>query len=128
MSLKIDGIRKLIAEDKRSSERLKIPANVFYASALWYPVWTGPITVDDIGGDGLRFTIAEKLEKSSRLKLKIIFPGRAIDPIVVPARIVWTKTTQDERCQIGVQFYKMNPQDRSRYVAYICDRILLKYL
>ena len=127
MTNKIEGIRKLIADDQRSSERLKLPVKIFYSPATWYPVWTGPVTVDDIGGDGLKFTTGTKLDKDSKLKLKIVFPGPGAEPIVVTGHIVWSKD-EGTRHSAGVKFYRMNALDRRRYVEYICDRILLKFL
>jgi hypothetical protein len=124
---RIEGIRELIAGDKRYSERLKLPVKIFYSPVTWYPVWTGPITVDDIGGGGLKFTTHETIEHNARLKIKIIFPGRDVEPIVVVGQVVWNSAS-DNRKQLGIKFYKMRPHDRTQYVQYLCDRILLKYL
>jgi hypothetical protein len=128
MVLDIDGIRKLITDERRTSERLVLPVKIFYSSALWYPVWTGPITVDDVGGNGLKFTSPEKIDRQAKLKIKIIFPGKPVEPIVTVGDVVWTKAAGHDRAQVGIRFHKMSVADRRRYVEFICDNILLKFL
>ncbi len=63
-------IKELLSGDRRKSERLSLPLQVFY-SFLSAPDWIGPIPLEDVGGNGLRFKSKSEIQGNTGLKLRI---------------------------------------------------------
>ena len=130
-----DELKDFITKDSRRSERLFIPVNLFYS----YPsstLWIGPQTVEDVGGDGLRFRSKTEIAENTELRLKINLT-REQEPIIFMGKVARceinekTETLPTQNSEgdysIGVKFYKMDHEDRQRYVNFICGKIISKY-
>jgi c-di-GMP-binding flagellar brake protein YcgR len=123
----MDKIVELVYSDKRKGERLYLPLNVFYSlSEDSRPV--GPVVLDNISGGGLKFVSAYALKKNSELYLTInLLDGHK--PIKCKATVSWSQHSYSNNMYyIGVKFSNMAKSDRQRYVSYICEKILTKYL
>jgi len=127
MVSKIQELNKLISSDKRKSERLNLPVRIFYTTSP-DAKWLGPVSVEDIGGNGLRFNSEKKIGEGSEINIKIIFPEKEHPSIIVKASVIWCIKTSRNTYNIGVKFHKMDYADRRRFVEYISDKIMLKYL
>jgi len=132
MGLGIEKIKKLFTKDNRRTERLVLPITMHYSTQNppTESSWIGPIQTGDVGGGGLRFITDKKFKKGTELILRLQLPHHA-DPITVQAEVVWLDKTVKDRepaYSIGVEFRKINAEDRQEYVNFICDKILTNYL
>lgn len=112
--------------EKRKSERLRLPIKVEYA----YPCqakWIKPVSVVDISGYGLNIETVEEININAQLDIKINFPEENMEPIIVRSKVIWC-VKAGAGCHIGIKFGKMNYEDRKRYIEYLSEKILLKYL
>ena len=109
--------------DKRKSDRLKLPIQIFYSSVSQGP-WVGPVDVNDISGGGLSFISPLKLALESQLLFKIVFPEKNNPPIFSTGKVIWLGKSGSCH-KIGISFGKMDLPDRKRYVEYLADKILL---
>lgn len=126
MDIRIHDIREFLSKDKRKNDRLTLPIKILYNFHL-LEEWAGPFSIDDISGHGLKFTVDAKIEKGTLLNLKLLFLDETITPIIVEAKVCWcAKKTQGY--SLGLEFQKMGYADRRRYIEYISEHILLKYL
>ncbi len=124
MNLTVEGLKKLISEDARKSDRLQLPIKISY---LINPQgeWSKAYPVEDIGGNGLKFCSTVPLTAHTAIKVKLFFPEPHLEPIVVKAEVAWSK--HGGKCHhVGVQFKKMQYEERKKFVSYICERIILK--
>lgn len=124
--IRISDVREFISKDKRKSERLAIQVRLLYAYSL-LEEWRGPFLIDDISGQGVRFGSDTMLALGTKLYLKILFSEESMKPIVVESEVCW-RAKKKHGYTIGVKFHKMNDTDRRRYIEYISEKILLKYL
>ena len=136
MSSKKDEIKELLSQDSRRSERLSVPVYLFY-SYLPDTEWIGPQTVEDVGGDGLRFRNRKDIEKNTELRLKINLT-KDPHPLIFKCKVVRCEknlcpeelpaVNKEDKYSVGVKFSKMEHNDRQRYVNFICGKILSSYL
>lgn len=125
MKKKIEEIARLINRDKRQADRLELAVTVYYR----FPGqadWQGPHTAANIGGNGLSFSLAKEIDKHAELDLKIVLPQEPQRPIEVKGEVIWVNPS-DGRYRLGIRFFKMQEDDRRRFVSYICDSILVTY-
>ena len=130
-----DEIRDFISKDSRRCERLSILVNLFY-SYTTSTAWIGPQPVEDVGGDGLRFRSKTEIAENTELRLKINLTGDK-KPIIFMCKVKRCENnvkTEDLPTQntegdysIGVKFFKMDQEDRQRYVNFICGKIISSY-
>jgi c-di-GMP-binding flagellar brake protein YcgR len=126
MGKKIEEIARLLSQDKRESERLGLAVSVYYRSP-GESNWQGPFTAVNIGGNGISFILAKEIAKHTELDLKIVLPQDPQRPIEVRGEVIWANPV-DGRYRLGIRFFKMQEDDRRRFVSYICDNILVTYL
>ncbi|GJQ58833.1 MAG: hypothetical protein SCALA701_16340 [Candidatus Scalindua sp.] len=136
MSSKKDELKELLSQDSRRSERLSVPVYLFY-SYLPDTEWIGPQSVEDVGGDGLRFQNRHSIAKNTELQLKINLT-KDPTPLIFKCSVVRCEeishseqlptAKKEDKFSIGVKFFKMEHNDRQRYVNFICGKILSSYL
>lgn len=136
MNSKKNEIKELLFQDSRRSERLSVPVYLFY-SYLPGIEWIGPQTVEDVGGDGLRFRNGCDIVKNTELQLKINLT-KDPHPLIFKCKVVRCEKNmcsgqipnvkKEDEYSVGVKFYKMEHNDRQRYVSFICEKILSSYL
>lgn len=127
MTAKISDLRRVLSEDKRKSERLQLPVKVAY-SLIPAKKWLKPVSLEDIGADGLKFTCAEKITPGAELNLKITLTDAPENQILVTAGVLRCGKIKPLLYQAAVKFHKMNYGDRQRFVEYLCENILLTCL
>jgi hypothetical protein len=127
MNTKLKELKRLFAQDKRKTDRLRLPIRIFCFPASC-PNWQGPVLIRDISGQGVRFLSVDKLKTGSEVAFKIEFPEFNNPRILVKSKIIWCKELKTGGYEIGVNFNKMELSDRRRYVEYITEKILEKYL
>lgn len=127
MDLETEGISRLLSSDKRKSDRLVIPLALFF-SLPEEQVWNGPLQILDIGGHGLKFASGQSLKTGTELNLKITFPENAQRFIQARAKVAWCKLKCPATYFIGAHITSMQPEDRRRYISYICEKIILTHL
>jgi len=130
-----DEIKDFISKDSRRCERISIPVILFY-SYISGTEWIGPQPVEDVSGDGLRFRSKTEIAENTQLRLKINLTKNH-DPIIFMGKVARCEdnvTTANLPTQnnegdysIGVKFYKMDYEDRQRYVNFICGKIISSY-
>ncbi len=136
MTSKKDEIKELLSQDSRRSERLSVPVYLYY-SYISNTDWIGPQSVEDVGGDGLRFRNEHGIEMDTELRLKINLTNDP-NPLVFNCKVVRCEKNEnpeqlpsaknEDQYSVGVKFYKMEHNDRQRYVNFICGKILSSYL
>ena len=141
MYLDIKKIKKLLAGDKRSCDRLIIPAKISHSTS---PIaeWSWPLDAKNIGGGGVQFKSQQSLKKDKRLKLKIEFPDLTI-PLYINGVVVWCKKEAPKKTAakrkrvskekplhytVGIRFLKSRQQDRQVFVKYLSEKIFTEYL
>ncbi|OPX30414.1 MAG: hypothetical protein B1H08_01795 [Candidatus Omnitrophica bacterium 4484_171] len=126
--MKLDKIKSLVSQDKRKSDRLNLSLRIFYKLPS-SSEWTGPLLVENIGGDGLKLNSKIKLKKDTEINLKIELPHEP-QPITVKGKIVWCreKSPNLSGYSIGIEFSKMHPRDRRKFIKYIGKNILIEQL
>ncbi|MDR4496421.1 MAG: PilZ domain-containing protein [Candidatus Scalindua sp.] len=130
-----DKIKDFISKDSRRCERISIPVNLFYSS-ISDTEWIGPQFVEDVGGDGLRFRSNTEIAENTELRLKMNLTSDDT-PIIFMGKVarcennIKTENLPSQNNEgdysIGVKFYKMDQEDRQRYVNFICGKIVSSY-
>ena len=132
MSEKLDLIKKILARCKRKDERLTLPLIMSHClppSSKWSP----PVMIDNISGGGLKFHSAKRLKSGAKFNAKIDLPNK-LQPISINGKIIWCEKINSKKdpkkplYNIGVEFLKINNQDRHKFVSYLCEEILFQYL
>ncbi len=128
MKSKISEVKEFLLKDKRKSDRLALPIKMAY-TVLPENKWSKPILIEDISGHGIKFIHTKAIDLGTELNLKIILPGgNANKPISVKASTVWCKPANRGTYQIGVNFNKMDSEDRKRFIEYMSDKLLVAHL
>ena len=125
MDDKLKRLKQAIEQDKRKSDRLSLPIEVFF-SLLSSDDWFGPVSIDDISGHGLRFSCDKELDKGSELRLKVISADEP-NPFFALGKVVRCEK-EDTGFMVAIKFENMEHEERRRFVSYMCDKILLHKL
>lgn len=139
MGTKFEKIKKIIDKDKRLCERLELPLKVYYfiESQGEKSDWIGPVLLDNIGGKGFGFHNSIEIPKGSKLSIKILMEND-LEPVFFSGEVVWIKeeiclsSTEDGKdiCvySYGIFMKEKDPKAYQKFVNYISDNILDKYL
>ena len=140
MTSEPNSIRERISNDKRKCERLDLDIRIMYSLAQERnaaDLWEGPFEIDNICGDGLSLGCNKQLERNTELHIKIHLCEES-DPIHCYGKIVWCRERSSSNCvtdlvsepnyALGVQFDEVHEADKKRFVSYISDQILYKYM
>ena len=134
MNLELETIKFYFSRDKRKSERLTLPTNIFHSPPP-YSKWIGPLCVEDIGGGGLCFRGRERFKKNTALKFKVELPQET-RPIILQGKVSWCKVFSASKFPknlqslytVGVRFCKTSYRNRRRFIKYLSEKILMEYL
>ncbi len=118
-------LKKIVSKDKRKSDRVPVSLNIFYSPVSFVgSSWKGPVVIQDLSGNGLRFLSPSLIRKKTRLNIKIVLPG-SNDPVICKSEVSWTKRDAAEQAyQIGVKFNKMEDDQRRRFVGFMFQELL----
>lgn len=123
----VKPIKKLLLQDNRKTDRLTLPLKVWFCLPF-ETQWHGPVSLNDISGNGLQFTSSTLIEKNSQLRLKVDLQDSK-KPIIIPAEVIWSKKLHIPKTfTIGVKFIAIPEQDNDRFVEFLCDHILLAHI
>ncbi len=135
MSSETEDLRKLIAMDRRSADRLALTVKISYCIAN-HTDWIDVRSVDDIGSNGVKITTNQCIRKNTEISLKIFF-SEGNEPIEVKGDSAWAKRmplslgdsgSQEQLYSVGIKFQKMNYKDRQQFMMFISDNILDEFL
>jgi len=115
--------------DRRKADRLSLGINVLYRIPP-SSQWLSPLKLEDIGGNGLKLRVEKRIKKGEELELKLeILPQEFI---CVKGEVVWNKrvkvSSKKLAYKVGIRFYKMKYSERKKFVSYLAEKILDKYL
>ena len=110
-------------EERRKFIRLEVPVDLKYITEGNSA--RKEVTTKDLSCEGLRFTSEEALEKGSSLELNLDIPD-APNPVHVIAKVAWAKrlSTEDgSPFEVGVEFIKIEEDNKNTFLKYLCDLI-----
>ncbi len=110
-------------EERRRFIRLEVPVE------LKYIVTGDPVrkegTTKDLSCEGLRFTDKSKIKEGDLLEINLDVP-HAPNSVHINAKVVWLKklsTEDDSPSDIGVEFTKIEEDNKNTFLKYLCDII-----
>lgn len=110
-------------EEKRQYLRLNIPVEIEYTLSDSQKLCKS--VTKDISALGLRFTSSEELKKGSGLEIKLKLPNIP-NPVHASGRIAWIdKIGTDDAApfDVGVEFLKIEEDNKNTFLKYLCDLI-----
>ena len=110
-------------EEKRKFIRLGVPIDLRYI-VEGDPVRVG-VTTKDVSCEGLRFTSKGGIKEGASLELNLHIPD-APNPVHIKGKVAWTKrlSTEDvSPVEVGVEFTKIEEDNKNTFLKYICDLI-----
>jgi len=141
MKPKFMFLKEIIEKDKRKCERLILPLQVFYAlqpsGQNPSPQWQGPFALDNISGNGLSFIVNQFLVEGTTLNLQVHYSSQE-EPIIMIGKIMRCQLEQPDPSSgpgedslgyiLGLHIYKTKKGDRKKFINFISDNILDKYM
>ena len=110
-------------EERRKFIRLEVPVD------LKYIVEGNPerreVTTKDLSCEGLRFTGEGEVKQGALIELNLSIPG-APNPVHVDGKVAWIKriSTQDNSpLEVGIEFTKIEEDNKNTFLKYLCDLI-----
>ena len=117
-------LKTILSKDKRKTDRVPGSLNIYCSLPSSESAWQGPLFMQDLSGNGLRFLSPSLIRKRSRINLKIELPGLK-KPIICKGEVSWTKKYASKNAyQIGAKFNKMAYEDRQQFVRFIFQELL----
>lgn len=109
-------------EEKRRYLRLNVPIEIEYILPGSDKIYKA--VTKDISAIGLRFATQSELPKDTALELKLKLPNIP-NPIHANGRIAWLKKldSKEEPFSIGVEFIKIEEDNKNTFLKYLCDLI-----
>ena len=110
-------------EERRKFIRLEVPVNLKYIAKGNSA--QKEVTTKDLSCEGLRFTNNEGLEEGVLLELNLDIPDTS-NPVHVNGKVAWAKraSTEDGSLfDIGVEFIKIEEDNKNTFLKYLCDLI-----
>ncbi len=136
MKLGLIKIKRLLSRDKRKTERLILGGNLWYRLGFSQK-WTGPLPIENISGGGINFRYKKSFKKNTVINLMISFLGEN-EPIIVKGKVTWCKAMTPRKTlnnevlpggyKTGVKFFKMDYNDRRKFIDYFSEKVITKYL
>ncbi len=132
----LERLRQVISSDQRRCERIELPLKMLYAFQPGHGGqldWKGPVLLDNIGGEGIGFNSKDLIPENEDLLIRMYLPDDEL-PAVFIGKVVWAKEDPSaKRCgcreySYGIHIEKYDPQTEARFMGFISDQILGKYL
>jgi Tfp pilus assembly protein PilZ len=117
------GVKMKKIEEKRKFIRLEVPVEFKYILASGAA--RKNVTTKDLSCDGLRFISEEGVEEGAQLELNLDIPN-ANNPVHINGKVVWIKrlSTEDgSPYEVGVEFTKIEEDNKNTFLKYLCDLI-----
>jgi len=110
-------------EEKRKYLRLNSALEIEYIIPQTNKVYNA--TTKDISASGLKFEAPEKLSDGIILEIKLKIP-RAQNAIHANGRVAWSNKTDGENdsgFDVGIEFMKIDEDNKNTFLKYLCDLI-----
>ncbi len=120
---------KTIKDERRKSQRLKIPLKIHCKWSQKTKVLQ-EILSQDISGGGMRIKTSKPLKEGFHLKTLLYFPN-ASKPVHVTSEVVWCKRKKKAGniyYDVGVKHLRIAKADRQRFVFLFCETMLNYFL
>jgi len=114
---------KQIIEERRRYLRLNVPVEIEYA--LPSSDRRCSTTTKDISAFGIKFLSQDKLQVNALLEITLRLPNTQ-NPVHVTGRVAWLKRAGSEDnspCDIGIEFVKIEEDNKNTFLKYLCDVI-----
>jgi len=116
--------------ERRKAQRLNIPIEVKY-KLLPRKKIARETFCHDISGTGLRLKLESPLTKGDKVKTFLYFPKDST-PVTADSRVVWCRKSgaseKAARYEAGMEYVKIIPRDRERFVHLFCEAMLNYFL
>jgi Tfp pilus assembly protein PilZ len=110
-------------QERRKFIRLEIPVQLKYITQG--SSMRKEVTTKDLSCDGLRFMSEQEIGEGVILELSLNIPS-ATNPVHVDGKVVWEKKVSTEDSspfEIGVEFTKIEEDNKNTFLKYLCDLI-----
>ena len=110
-------------EEKRRFIRLQVPVELKYITVG--DSTRKEVTTKDLSCEGLRFMGKAEIMKGSNLELNLDIPN-ANNPVHIKGKVAWIKrlSTEDgSPFEVGVEFMKIEEDNKNTFLKYLCDII-----
>lgn len=110
-------------EERRKFIRLQIPVELKYITEG--DPTRKELTTKDLSCEGLRFVSKAEIKKGTNLELNLDIPN-ANNPVHINGKVAWTKrlSTEDgSPFEMGVEFVKIEEDNKNTFLKYLCDLI-----
>lgn len=110
-------------EERRKFIRLGIPVELKYI--IEGETQIKHVTTKDLSCEGLRFISDVDIGEGRILELNLSIP-KATNPIHIKGKAAWTKklsTEDDSQHEVGVEFMKIEEDNKNTFLRYLCDLI-----
>lgn len=126
---KLKEIKDMLINDKRRSDRLKLDVKAFYRLKK-ETNWKELPEIKNLSGNGLNFTVGRKLETGDKIDIKLILPEEAEHPVIAEGKIIWCNKEKENPplYSSGIDFVKMDPLSRKKFIFYISESLLVNNL
>jgi len=74
----------------------------------------------NVGGGGIRFWTFQQLDEGAELIVTVRLPERG-KPVAFLGKVAWAQP-QGEGCEVGVQFVRIEPEERAAIIRYAMSR------
>ncbi len=100
-------------KERRRYQRLSWPVTIqIHPAGDLMAMWQD-VSIVDVGAGGCRLMASERLEKGDRLELRMHLPTwQAASE--VPVRVIWVRTVNRERYDVGVEFIDVTLEQQVR--------------
>ncbi len=110
-------------EERRKFIRLGVPVDLRYI--IEGESERKETTTKDLSCEGLRFTDTQEIRQGSLLELKLDIPDTH-NPVHINGKVAWVKrlSTEDSSpFEVGVEFTKIEEDNKNTFLKYLCDLI-----
>lgn len=110
-------------EERRKFIRLEVPVELKYI--IEGDSARKEVTTKDLSCDGLRFISEQDIGEGAILELNLDIPN-AVNPVHANGKVAWTRrlSTEDgSPYEVGVEFIKIEEDNKNTFLKYLCDLI-----
>lgn len=111
-----------LIKERRRYIRLEVPINIVIRKQA-EPTKDYKIPSKNISASGTLVEIEDQLPAGSLLELKLIIP-EAPNPVHATGEVVWTTKDPDRNIfNTGIQFTKIEEDNKNTFLKFLCDSI-----
>lgn len=110
-------------EERRKFIRLQVPVELKYITEG--DSIRKEVTTKDLSCEGLRFISKAEIKKGANLELNLDIPN-ANNPVHINGKVAWIKrlsTVDGSPFEVGIEFVKIEEDNKNTFLKYLCDLI-----